>query len=100
MNAQKVIIGVLSGLAAGVAIGILVAPAEGRETRQRISDTADSLKRKIRQLRGVTMDELDELRDIMERETEGLREDVRSRVLTLIKAAKERGNHIKEQAMS
>jgi|SRR6185312_10234615 len=100
MNAQKVIIGVLSGLAAGVAIGILVAPAEGKETRQRISDTADSLKRKIRQLRGVTMDELDELRDIMERETEGLREDVRSRVLTLIKAAKERGNHIKEQAMS
>ena len=100
MNAQKVIIGVLSGLAAGVAIGILVAPAEGKETPQRISDTADSLKRKIRQLRGVTMDELDELRDIMERETEGLREDVRSRVLTLIKAAKERGNHIKEQAMS
>ncbi|HVS98093.1 MAG TPA: YtxH domain-containing protein [Puia sp.] len=100
MNAQKVLIGALSGLIAGVAIGVLVAPAEGKETRQRISDTADSLKRKLRQLRGVTMDELDELRDIVERETEGLRDDVRSRVLTLIKAAKERGNHIKEQAMS
>jgi gas vesicle protein len=100
MNAQKVLIGALSGLVAGVAIGILVAPAEGKETRQRISDTAENLKRKLRQLRGATMDELDELRDIFERETEGLRDDVRSRVLTLIRAAKERGNHIKEQAMS
>jgi gas vesicle protein len=100
MNAQKVLIGALSGLVAGVAIGILVAPAEGKETRQRISDTADNLKRKLRQLRGVTMDELDELKDIFERETEGLRDDVRTRVLSLIRAAKERGNHIKEQAMS
>ena len=61
MNAEKVLIGALSGLVAGVAIGILVAPAEGRETRQKIADTADSLKRKLRQLRGVTADELDEL---------------------------------------
>ena len=100
MNAEKVLIGALSGLVAGVAIGILVAPAEGRETRQKIADTADSLKRKLRQLRGITSDELDELKDIFERETEGLRDDVRSRVLELIKAAKEKGNHIKETAMS
>ena len=100
MNAQKVLIGALSGLVAGVAIGMLVAPAEGKETRQRISDTAENLKRKLRQLRGVTMDELDELKDIVERESEGLRDDVRTSVLTLIRAAKERGNHIKEEAMS
>ncbi|MDP4255215.1 MAG: YtxH domain-containing protein, partial [Bacteroidota bacterium] len=43
-------IGVLSGVVAGVAIGILVAPAEGKETRKKISDTADSLKKKLRQL--------------------------------------------------
>jgi len=100
MNAQKVLISALSGLVAGVAIGILVAPAEGKETRQRIADTAESLKRKLRHLRGVTADELDELKDIFERETDGLKEDVRSRVLELIKAAKEKGNHIKEQALS
>jgi len=100
MSAQKVIISALSGLVAGVAIGILVAPAEGSETRQRIADTADSLKRKLRKLRGVTSDELDELSDIFQRETDGLREDVRTRVLNLIKAAKEKGNHIKEEALS
>ena len=100
MDTQKVLIGALTGLAAGVALGILFAPAEGAETRARISDTADSLKRKLRQLRGVTADELDELKDIFERETEGLRDDVRSRVLELLKAAKEKGNHIKEEAYS
>ena len=100
MSAQRVLIGALSGLVAGVAIGVLVAPAEGSETRQRISDTADTLKRKLRRLRGITTDELDELKDIFERETDGLRDDVRSRVLNLINAAKEKGNHIKEEALS
>jgi gas vesicle protein len=100
MSVQKVLVGTLAGLVAGVAIGILTAPAEGKETRQRIADRADSLKRKLRQLRGLTVDELDELKDIFEKETEGLREDVRTRVLDLIKAAKMKGNHIKEQALS
>ncbi|HEV3413927.1 MAG TPA: YtxH domain-containing protein [Puia sp.] len=100
MSAEKVLIGALSGLVAGVAIGILVAPAEGSETRQRIADTADNLKRKLRKLRGITSDELDELKDIFEKETDGLRDDVRNRVLNLIKAAKEKGNHIKEEALS
>jgi gas vesicle protein len=100
MSAQKVLIGALSGLVAGVAIGILVAPAEGSETRQRITETADTLKRKLRRLRGITSDELDELNTIFERETDGLKEDVRTRVLTLIRAAKEKGNHVKEQALS
>ncbi|HVU94664.1 MAG TPA: YtxH domain-containing protein [Puia sp.] len=100
MNAQKVMIGTLAALAAGVAVGILVAPAEGKETRRKIADTADSLKRKLRNLRGVTMDELDELKEIFEREAEGMKEDVRNHVLELIKAAKERGNNIREQALS
>src|SRR5258707_4519780 len=100
MSAQKVLVGALAGLVAGVAIGVLTAPAEGKETRQRIADTADNLKKKLRQLRGVTADELDELKDIFERETEGLKSDVRERVLDLIKAAKAKGNNIKEEALS
>jgi gas vesicle protein len=100
MSAQKILIGALSGLVAGVAIGVLVAPAEGKQTRQKIADTADSLKRRLRHLRGVASDELDELKDIVEKETEGLKEDTRHRVLDLIKAAKIKGNHVKEQALS
>jgi len=100
MSAKNVLIGALAGLVAGVAIGVLTAPAEGSETRQRISDTADNFKKKLRRLRGLTVDELDELKEIFEKETDGLKEDVRSRVLDLIKAAKVKGNHIKEQALS
>lgn len=100
MSAKNVLIGALAGLVAGVAIGVLTAPAEGSETRQRIADTADNLKRKLRHLRGLTVDELDELKEIFEKETDGLKDDVRGRVLDLIKAAKAKGNHIKEQAMS
>src|SRR5258708_35019563 len=100
MSAQKILIGALSGLVAGVAIGVLVAPAEGSETRQRISDTAHSLKKKLRQLRGGTVDELDELKDIFERETEGLKSDEHERILDMLKAAKAKGNNIKEEALS
>jgi gas vesicle protein len=100
MSAQKVLIGALAGIVAGVAIGVLVAPAEGGETRQRIADSAESFKKKLRKLRGMTSDELDELTDIFEKETQGLKDDVRTRVLELIKAAKVKGNHIKEEALS
>jgi gas vesicle protein len=100
MSVKNILIGTLAGLAAGVALGVLVAPAEGAETRQRIADTADSFKRKLRKLRGMTLDELDELKDIFEKETEGMRDDVRTRVLDLIRAAKQKGNHVKEEAMS
>jgi gas vesicle protein len=100
MSAQKILIGALSGLVAGVAIGVLVAPAEGSETRQKIADTADSFKKKLKKLRGITTSELDELTDIFEKETDGLKDDVRRRVLELIQAAKVKGNNIKEQALS
>lgn len=100
MSTQKVIVGALAGLVAGVAIGILTAPAEGKETRQRIADSADNLKKKLRRLRGITVDELDELTEIFEKEADGLKDDVRSRVLDLIKAAKVKGNHIKDEALS
>ena len=100
MSAQKILIGALSGLVAGVAIGVLVAPAEGSETRQKIADTADAFKKKLKKLRGITTDELDELTDIFEKETDGLKDDVRRRVLELIQSAKVKGNNIKEQAMS
>ncbi len=100
MSAQKVLVGALSGLVAGVAIGVLMAPAEGSETRQKIADTAESFKKRLRKLRGITTDELDELTDIFEKETDGLKDDVRRRVLELIQAAKVKGNNIKEQAIS
>ncbi len=95
MSVQKVLIGTLSGLVAGVAIGLLVAPASGDETRKKIADTAGDIKRKLRRLRGKAGDELDELKEIFENEVDGLKEDVRQRVLTLIDASRNSYNHVK-----
>ncbi|WEK34919.1 MAG: YtxH domain-containing protein [Candidatus Pseudobacter hemicellulosilyticus] len=100
MSTQKVILGTLTGVLAGVAIGLLAAPASGAETRQKIADSAGSLKRKFNKLIGVTSDELDELKDVFQEEVAGLKDDVRERVLELIKAAKASGSAIKEKTLS
>jgi gas vesicle protein len=65
MSAQRVLIAALSGFVAGVAVGLMVAPASGSEIRQRISDSAtdlaDGVKNKIRNFRGKVEEELDDL---------------------------------------
>jgi gas vesicle protein len=99
MSIQKILIGTLSGLVAGVAIGLLTAPAKGSETRDKIADTAGSIKRKIRRMRNQTMNELDELHDIFEHETDGLKDDVRERILKLIEASKNSYNHVKNVSL-
>jgi gas vesicle protein len=56
MKSQNLLIGALAGLVAGVAIGLLMAPASGSETRQKIADGAsgltDNLKKRYRKLAG------------------------------------------------
>jgi len=65
MSAQRLLVATLSGFVAGVAVGLMVAPASGSEIRQRISDSANDLaggiKDKIRNLRGKAEEELDDL---------------------------------------
>lgn len=100
MSAQKIIISALSGVVAGVAIGMLMAPAKGSDTRQKIADGASNLKNKMRKLRGATAQELDELTEVFENEVQGLKDDVRKRVLQLLRSGKSAGNHIREEALS
>jgi gas vesicle protein len=65
MSAQRVLVAALTGFVAGVAVGLMVAPASGSETRQRIADSANDLaggiKNKLRNLRGKIDEELDDL---------------------------------------
>ena len=98
MSAQKIIAGALSAVAAGVVIGLLIAPAKGSETRQKISDSAESLKRKLRHIRNTAGNELDELKEIFEKETDGLRADLREKILKLIEASKKSYNNVKNEA--
>ena len=65
MSAQRILVATLTGFVAGVAVGLLVAPSSGSETRQRLADSAGdlagSVKDKIRNLRGKADDELSDL---------------------------------------
>jgi gas vesicle protein len=96
MSFQKTMIATLTG----VFIGILIAPAKGSETRQKLADSADNIKDKIRRLRGTTNEELDELHSVFEHEIAGLKEDIREKILKLIETSKKGYNHVKSEAMS
>ncbi|MFD2519091.1 YtxH domain-containing protein [Salinimicrobium flavum] len=41
MKAGKILLGILSGAAAGAAVGILFAPKKGTDTRRRIADKSN-----------------------------------------------------------
>ncbi|MDI9365312.1 MAG: YtxH domain-containing protein [Flavobacterium sp.] len=88
MSLQKIIVAATAGLVAGAVIGVLTAPASGKETRQNIAKSAEDLKKKLKKLRGQAVDELDELKYLLETEVEGLQDDVKERVLALINKAK------------
>jgi len=96
MSLQKMMIATLTG----VVIGVLIAPAKGSETRQKLSDSADNIKDKIRRLRGATNEELDELHEVFEHEIAGLKEDIREKILRLIETSKKGYNHVKSEALS
>ncbi len=48
MNTNKVILGVLGGLAVGAIAGILFAPAKGTKTRKRIMKKGNDLKKDMK----------------------------------------------------
>ncbi len=54
MNSSKLLIGILSGLAAGAIAGIVLAPEKGSKTRKKITDKskcfADEMKGKFEEL--------------------------------------------------
>ncbi len=65
MNAGKLLLGVLAGVAAGALLGVLFAPDKGSETRKKITkkgeDYADSLKDKFNEFVGVISEKFDKI---------------------------------------
>lgn len=96
MSLQRIFTATLSG----IVIGLLIAPAKGSETRQKIADSADEIRDKVRRLRGTTSQELNELHEVFEHEIQGLRDDIREKVLRLIEVSKKGYNHVKAEALS
>jgi gas vesicle protein len=92
MDAQKLLLSTCSGLLAGVAIGMLVAPASGKETRYKIVHSTDELKERLSHLRKKAGLKVDELRKMVETQVEGLSEEARERILELIESGRTAAN--------
>jgi gas vesicle protein len=77
------------GALAGLAIGLLIAPEKGSDLREDIADNATKLKNRLNRLVGRADARLDDLRDLLEQNIDGLAEDVRHRILTILDDATE-----------
>ena len=87
----------LTGALLGVVAGLLLAPQKGEELREDIIDTADRLKRQLNKLVGRTDASLDELKGLLDKNIDGLNDDVKHRILTILDEAEELAYNAKTQ---
>jgi gas vesicle protein len=73
-----------TGAIVGVIVGLLIAPEKGENLREEIADTAEKWKNKLNRLAGRTGNNLDDLRTLLENDIDGLSEDVKHRILTIL----------------
>jgi gas vesicle protein len=96
MNAGKVFLGVLVGVAVGATLGILFAPAKGSKTRQRIVRKKDEyvgdMEEKFNDFIGTVTERLDRIRGEASRIVKGGQqeaEEVEAEVIAAVKGKKQ-----------
>jgi len=62
-NGSKSIIALFAGLAAGVALGILLAPEKGSETREKLADSLKDLTDSLKEKAAQELENLTELKN-------------------------------------
>ncbi|HTH32410.1 MAG TPA: YtxH domain-containing protein [Lacibacter sp.] len=86
-------------VAAGAAVGMLMAPESGSSIRNMITDKYNDLRERLYKVKSSSAD-VAELKEVFKHEIAGLKEDTRKRVLEILQATRNTGNHIKEQLVS
>lgn len=77
-----------TSLAAGLAIGILLAPEKGSKTREKMKAKADDLLNRLQNIKNSTGEELEELKEVFKNEIAGLKDDTRKKVLDILQSVK------------
>lgn len=74
----------MAGAIIGLVTGLLIAPKRGEELREDIADTAEKWTDKFNRMVGKTGAQLEDLKNLLGREIDGLNDDVRHRIMTIL----------------
>jgi len=82
--------------AVGVAAVLLLTSDKAKELRNDAEDNAKKWKKKFYKLAGSTADSVTDLKDIIGSEIEGLGDDARERIMTILNESGKSGKRIKK----
>ena len=94
MTTTKVIVGILGAAAAGVVIGMLIAPEKGEDLRKNIKKTADDWVDEVSQWMGKGKNYLSEIKNRAEDEVDNVRDQVEEGVNGLKETATRRRSSV------
>jgi len=78
-STSKIILGVLGAAAAGIAIGMLMAPEKGADMRKKIGETATDLAGRVTDLIASGKEKISEVAGNVTKQADGLLNDVTKR---------------------
>lgn len=79
----------LLGAAAGIAVGLLLAPRKGKELREDITGKADKLKNRLGKMFGKANGNLEDLKTYLNKNIEGLIDDMKHKLIDMLDEAEE-----------
>lgn len=88
----------LTGALLGLAVGLLVAPEKGEETREAIADTAEKWKDKFNRMVGRAGARVDDLKNILADKVEGLSDEAHEKIQKILDAAGDKAESVANKA--
>ena len=79
MKATSLLLGVLGAAAAGVVVGLLIAPDKGSETRRKISEKTEDWRNQVNNLIQTGKDYVKDITGTVKSEAESLKGDAENR---------------------
>jgi gas vesicle protein len=86
----------LLGAAAGMVIGLLMAPEKGEDLRSDIADSAGKWKNQLGKLIGKANGSLEDLKAYLDKNIDGLEDDVKRKIIDILDSAETMAHNAKK----